>query len=226
MRVYVSARVRARVCLCTCFIILLHLGDGRKPFSAAAVCLRSPPSWKVWSIDPLMEDHFLTGPEDPKHPLGVHAARMTCVNGLSQDFMIPESSPASAPKQSPAGSSGGSGGSGGGSSSSASEVGVVSVGSEGDEAAAAAAAAEPELVQPTLSIILAVHSHCPLPEFVERVPRPRLVVSLPYVVCMRAKSRARAPCLCLPPSSLHVYMSFFLPQTHACARTRIRTYGS
>eukprot|EP00729_Bicosta_minor_P017099 gene17099-25959_t len=73
-------------------------GDGRKPFSAAAVCLRSPPSWKVWSIDPLMEDHFLTGPEDPKHPLGVHAARMTCVNGLSQDFMIPESSPASAPK--------------------------------------------------------------------------------------------------------------------------------
>eukprot|EP01047_Picozoa_sp_COSAG01_P049409 COSAG01_NODE_4898_length_4644_cov_14.434763_5_plen_83_part_00 len=30
-----------------------------------------------------------------------------------------------------------------------------------------------------LTLILAVHSHCPLAEFVSRAPRPRLCISLP-----------------------------------------------
>ena len=89
-----------------------------------------------------MEDHFLVPSNDPKHPLGIHAERLHCVRGLSQDFRIPESSPAA----------------------------VTDAG---------ASAAEREMTPPTLSIILAVHSHCPLPEFVERVPRPRLILSLP-----------------------------------------------
>ena len=32
---------------------------------------------------------------------------------------------------------------------------------------------------PMLTIVLAVHSHCPLAEFLSRAPKPRLCVSLP-----------------------------------------------
>jgi len=107
-------------------------GDGRRPYTAAAVTLTTPGTWSVWSIDPLMMAEFCQDESAPqkkknggkKNPLGGMSKRLTCVRGISEDFDIP---------QSPC----------------------------------------------DLSIVLAVHSHCPLSELFERIPTPRLCISMP-----------------------------------------------
>ena len=104
------------------------LGDGRRPFTAAAMCLASPDKWRLWSIDPLMMDMYTDAPVPSAastHALGSFAERLTCVRGLSQEFEIPPAS------------------------------------------------------EPGVTVLLAVHSHCPLGEFWHRAPRPRLCISLP-----------------------------------------------
>lgn len=130
-------------------------GDGRRPYTAAALALLTPKSWRIWSIDPLMIENFCeypeadgqygavvseqVRPESTKHDrkrrehrralvskaLGEYADRLCCVRALAEDFVIP-----------------------------------------------ATAAG-------TLSIVVAVHSHCELADFAGRVPTPRIVVSLP-----------------------------------------------
>jgi len=120
-------------------------GDGRRPYTAAAVALTTPAGWRVWSIDPLMMADFCASEAKGKvlqakgnqhDPLGGLRERLTCIRGLTEDFAIPESATR--------------------------EAG----GSKGKEAL-------------TLSIILAVHSHCPLAEMVARIPPPWLCISMP-----------------------------------------------
>ena len=97
-------------------------GDGCRPYTAAAMCLLSSPTWRAWSIDPAMKEDCC----DPDR----FGQRLKCFRALSQDFPMPT------------------------------------------------AEDQPEGT-PTLTIVLAVHSHCPLSEFLSRAPRPRLCISLP-----------------------------------------------
>ena len=137
-------------------------GDGRRPYAAATVCLHTPSHWRVWSIDPVMEEMYaldaeqmkkpaetnaiLPGPDatdrlksggggSSRHPLGTYCSRLTCVRGTTESFVLPD--------------------------------GEASGRGAGD------------MERDTLSIVLAVHSHCPLSEFVARICGTLLVVSLP-----------------------------------------------
>lgn len=137
--------------LCASAVNVYVPGDGRRPFTAAAVCLTTPATWQVWSIDPIMiADYCEHGDLDDLatkngdgdaaeggvrrkraaktyHSWGGMASRLHCVRGTTEEFVLP-------PTDTPT---------------------------------------------PVLSVVLAVHSHCPLSEFVARVPPPVLVISLP-----------------------------------------------
>lgn len=130
-------------------------GDGRRPYAAATVCLHTPSSWHVWSIDPVMEKIYALDAEGmnvggceskngkggrSRHPLGAFCSRLTCVRATTEDFVLPED-----------------------------ETPEVDTKPEGEERSNAC----------PLSIVLAVHSHCPLSDFVARIPGRLLVVSLP-----------------------------------------------
>ena len=59
-------------------VTVYALGDGKRPLSAAAICLHMPSTWKYVSIDPLLE----VGDVD----LGEYSDRFTLFRGRSQDF--------------------------------------------------------------------------------------------------------------------------------------------
>ena len=59
-------------------VTVYALGDGKRPLSAAAICLHMPATWNYVSIDPLLEVESLQ--------LGDYRNRFTLFSGLSQDF--------------------------------------------------------------------------------------------------------------------------------------------
>lgn len=59
-------------------VTVYSLGDGKRPLSAAALCLHMPSSWKYVSIDPLLEVDAVD--------LGEYGDRFSLFRGQSQDF--------------------------------------------------------------------------------------------------------------------------------------------
>jgi hypothetical protein len=57
-------------------------GDGSHPNTAAALCLQVPDSWRVYSIDPRLQN-FETC------TLGAAASRLSVVPGMLEDFAVP-----------------------------------------------------------------------------------------------------------------------------------------
>ena len=57
-------------------------GDGCHPNTAAALCLQVPDSWRVYSIDPRLQN-FETC------TLGAAASRLSVVPGMLEDFAVP-----------------------------------------------------------------------------------------------------------------------------------------
>jgi hypothetical protein len=77
-------------------VTVFAVGDGRRPLSAAAICLNMPSSWKYVSIDPLLEPHRVK--------LGDYSHRFSLFGGLSQDFdlshtMVHDTATATAPTE-------------------------------------------------------------------------------------------------------------------------------
>jgi hypothetical protein len=61
-------------------VTVYALGDGKRPLSAAAICLYMPSSWTYVSIDPLLE-------VDTIH-LGEYSDRFILYGGMSQDYSL------------------------------------------------------------------------------------------------------------------------------------------
>ena len=148
------------------------LGDGIIPFTAITMLLFVPSSWIFTSIDPLLSfDPAALGPG--------YAHRVTCATSLSQDFRIPGQETGSSSA-----------------SSLTSDTSAVcwhdaSVGSDPPSGfdghtspSARIASGLPGVPGSSshprhLSIVVACHSHAPLQEFWDRLPSPKIAISLP-----------------------------------------------
>ena len=133
-------------------------GDGRRPYAAATVCLHTPSHWRVWSIDPVMSKMYALDPERMKKGSGESASGR---GGSPHDATAVSPHPLGAFCSRLTCVRGTT-------EDFALPDGVRREGSGGDDARVDG-----------LSIVLAVHSHCPLSEFVARIPGALLVVSLP-----------------------------------------------
>lgn len=136
-------------------------GDGRRPYTAATVCLHTPSSWTVCSIDPVMSKEYARQnpagiAQDKGGAAGARVGRLVCVRGTTEEFVLPDEQQRH-----------------GAAESEAEAAGEAEAEAEGDTEAAG------EQGGPALSVVMAVHSHCPLSEFVSRIPGKLLVVSLP-----------------------------------------------
>jgi hypothetical protein len=119
-------------------VVVYVLGDGCRPLTAASLCLQLPAHVVFHSIDPLMQEKYVSaGPaadvawDGSENPLGAYQHRFFPARMYSQDFQIPPSTTR--------------------------EHG-----------------AEPS----ALSIVVSCHSHAPLQEFWDRVPMPRIAVTM------------------------------------------------
>lgn len=142
------------------------LGDGVLPFTAIVMLLFAPPSWRFTSIDPLMSfDPAALGPG--------YADRVACVAALSQDFVLP-GEPARGDAAVPASLAG----------HTATPVLSPTLEADGGDAATGHRTSgdgvrETTPLPPTLSIVVACHSHAPLQDFWDRLAGPKIAVSLP-----------------------------------------------
>ena len=116
------------------------LADGKVPFTSIMMCLYHP-QWSFTSIDPIL-DYDISA-------IGIFSSRITCVQALSQDFLIPLTS-------------------------SSMNRGSGTVQREEDYSRSKA-----ESSNPAISIVIACHSHAPLQEFWDRVPVPKYCVVMP-----------------------------------------------
>jgi hypothetical protein len=121
-------------------VVVYVLGDGCRPLTAACLCLQLPPHVVFHSIDPLMQESYLsaypaTDTESASagsNPVfGAYSHRFFPARMYSQDFQIPPPS-----------------------------LVYTTAGSS------------------TLSIVVSCHSHAPPQEFWDRVPVPRIAVTM------------------------------------------------
>jgi hypothetical protein len=192
-------------------------GDGRRPFTAAAVCLTTPAKWQVrtlrrggargeggrdtparrltrppgipirhhrptfvqvWSIDPVMIPDYCDRVSEPNGWVSERQTGATAAAAAS----------AAASTAAPAAAGPGSSPPAKITKVSAAAAAVKTFHSWGKMASRlhcvrgttqGFALPPPDAGTPALSVVLEVHSHCPLAEFVARVPPPALVISLP-----------------------------------------------
>ncbi len=147
------------------------VGDGKLPLTAACLCEFLPnDSWKFFSIDPIMttsdKDNITTFSKNLLHTYALY----------SQQFSIP---------------------------TELQKAGVSNwehydllcapiICSDDADDLRLSDHPDSGSGKPPLSIVVACHSHAPLREFWERVPRPKIAVTLPC--CERFSDLGRRPC--------------------------------
>lgn len=155
------------------------LGDGKKPFAAAALCLHCPESWHFTSIDPLLE---------PVDVGATYVHRFNQFTGLSQDYDLSQvkcCSPCSALEKvslPSLESSAESSSEPTDESAEAIESGFVSVDTVNPATTAIilnSQFSQPPSVPPFVTIVVACHSHAPLKNFWDRVDGHKIAVTMP-----------------------------------------------